>query len=237
MRKFIKTAFIILTLLTFLIEKADAAVLNSKFIIDKAQDSIVKQVSSMVKGKVVAKIEKIPYETLEIPDGKLNIDTYVNLQSFNSFTVAKIDILVDGKKFKTFGTPVKLYVYDEVWVANDLINRGKSLSRANLIIEKKELGLMAAIAVRKDFNLYNCLTKKTYKPGDIIDTRYIEKVPLIIKNSPVSVIFEGSNMSITMSAQALDDGKLGDYIRVRSKKYKKEYIGKVISNNTILVNI
>ena len=237
MRNLVKTAVISLALLIINIGKVNAAVLDSHFIIKQIKKDVVEQVSSMVSGKVEVDVTSLPYKTIEVPDGKVDVVTNINLQYFSSLTVARVEILVNGQKVKSFGAPLKLSVYDKVWVAQDVIDRGKSLSNSNLTLEKKELGLMAENAAREDFSPYNCFAKKTFKPGDIIDTRYVEKIPLVMKNSPVSFIFKSSEITITMSAKALDDGKIGDYIRVRNNRYKKDYIGKVISANTVLVNI
>lgn len=237
MGNLVRTALITLTLLAFCAGRVNAAVLDSKFLTGQIKKSVIEQVSSIVKGKVEAEITDLPYKSIEVPNGKVEIITSLKLNHFNSLTVARIDIFVDGEKVKYFGVPVKLYVYDKVWVANDFINRGKALSTANLTIEKKELGALAEFAARQNSYPYNYLAKKSFKPGEIIDTRYLESKPLIIRDNPVTVIFTGSNLSITMTAQALENGKLGDYIKVRNKKLRKDYIGKVISENTIQINI
>jgi len=233
----IKTVMISLAFLISVVGKANAAVLDSQFIINQIKKDVTKQISSMVSGRIEIEVTNIPYKTIEVPEGKVDIVASSNLQHFSSLTVARVEILVNGEKFKSFGTPIKISVYDKVWVAKDVIDRGKSLSGSNIALEKKEITLMAETAVREDFSPFNCSVKKTFKPGDIIDTRYVEKIPLIIKNSPISIVFKSSDITITMSAEALDNGKIGDYIRVRSKQYKKDYIGKVISANTVMVNI
>lgn len=237
MRNLVKTAVISLAFLIICISKVNAAVLDSPFIIKQIKKDVTEQLSSTINGKIEVEVTSLPYKTIEVPDGKVNIITNINLQHFSPLTVARVEILVNGEKVRSFGAPIKLSVYDKVWVAQDVINRGKSLSSSNLTLEKKELGLMAENAAREDFSPYNSFVKKTFKPGDIIDTRYVEQIPLIIKNNPVSVVFKSSEITITMSAKALDNGKIGDYIRVRNNKYKKDYIGKVISANTVLVNI
>ena len=237
MGKLVKIALILLSFLCLYIGKANAAVLTSKFIIDKVKKSVVEQVSENTKGKIVAEINGIPYKEIEVPDGKVEIISSLNAKHFNPQTLAKVDIVVDGKKVKTFGVPVKLYAYDQVWITTDTINRGESFSNSNLSLENKELGLITENAARQNNQVIGCLSKKGYKPGEIIDSRFIESVPAVIKNSPISLIFKSSEITITLAAQSLDSGKMGDYIRVRSKQYKKDYIGKVIGINTVLVNI
>jgi flagella basal body P-ring formation protein FlgA len=234
---FIKTVFIALTFLVLLIGRVNAAVLNSQNIISEVKKSVKEQVKLITKGEVEVEINKIPYESIEVPKGAVEIKTSLNLKSFNPLTVARVEILVDGKKEISFGVPVKLYVYDKVWIAKDIIARNSTLTSSNLTLERKELGLITDTAARQDFSPGNYLAKKMFKPGDVIDTRYVETIPLIMKNSPISVIFKGSDITITIPAQSLEDGKIGDYIKVKSKELKKVYIGRVISTNTVQVNI
>jgi len=132
-----KTVFIALIFPVIFTGKVNAAVLNSQTIIDQAKKDIIKQVNSVVTGQIAVEIKGIPYKSIEIPNGKIDIVTSLNLQHFSPLTIAKIDILANGEEVKSFGIPVKLTVYDQVWVAKDLINRDKSLSGSNLSLEKK----------------------------------------------------------------------------------------------------
>lgn len=236
MRKLIKIALIV----TFMVAstvRVNAAILDSQFIKNTVKNDVEKQVNSFIPGNINVDITDIPYKTLEVPEGNVEIKSNINLNHFSPLTVVKVDVFVNNDKVKTFGVPVKLSVYDKVWVATDTINRGDSLNNQNLTFEKKEISLMAEYAARQNFNPEKVLAKRTFKPGDVIDIRHVETIPDVMKNNLVSIIFRTPSLTITLSGQALDDGKVGDFVRVRNKNYKKDYIGRVINSNTILVNI
>lgn len=232
-----KIAAIFLFLTCFINKPVFSAVLNSSVIADKVKKDVSNQVSTIVKGKIVTDIVNIPYKKIDLPDGKVEVKTSVNLNFFSSYTVSKVNISVNGETVKTFGVPVRIHVFDKVWVAKDIINNGELLSNSNLELEIKDISVLVENATREDFSFDNLKTKRAYKAGDIIDKRYIAKIPNIVRNSIVSIIFQSKNFTMTLSGEALEDGNIGDYIRVRNKQYKKDYIGRIIDVNQILINI
>jgi flagella basal body P-ring formation protein FlgA len=61
--------------------------------------------------------------------------------------------------------------------------------------------------------------------------------PAVAKNSVVSVIFDTGGINIAIDAEALQNGCIGDTVRIRSDEYKKFYTGKVVDTNKVLVKI
>ncbi len=217
--------------------KSDAAIITSQFITDKVTESVINQISANIPGKISVEIKRMPYKSIKVPDGQVTVKTIVNTNFFTTMTVVKVNILVNGQEVETFGVPVKISVHDDVWVATDIINKGDSLTNSNLELVRKDISLMAEHAARKNTNFDNAIVRKMFRSGDVIDTRFIETAPTVRKNSYVSIIFQSPNITITADGESMEDGKVGDFVKVRNKKYKTLYTGKVISANTILVNI
>ncbi len=237
MRNLIKTMLVLAAFLAVLPEKSYATVINSQFIADKVKESLIKQYSSTIHGRISVEVRQIPFKTLEIPDGHITIKTTINSNFFSPMTVAKVNILVNGQQEQTFGIPVKITVQDEVWVAIDNITKGETLTGNNITVEKKDISLIANNAARHTYDPLNSIAKKNYKIGDVIDTRFIETAPTVRKNTSVSIIFQSNNITIVADGKALEDGKIGDFVKVKNEKYNMFYTGKVVSVNTILVNI
>ncbi|MDD3149714.1 MAG: flagellar basal body P-ring formation chaperone FlgA, partial [Candidatus Gastranaerophilales bacterium] len=160
-----------------------------------------------------------------------------NLRYFSPNTILRVTVFSNNKYVKSFGVPVSIRISDNVLVAKDFIENGQALSTSNLAVEKKDISLKVDKVLRADFNWSDMITRKQFKAGDIIDKRFIESAPEVVKNSPVSIIFQTANLKISLDAQAMEDGKIGDFIKVKCKKYQKSYRAKVISENTVLVNI
>jgi len=228
------TVFLILFLFS---GKAFALSLNNQFLTEQIKKNVEEQISSIMPGKIVVDVKSIPYRGVDIPPGKLKINVSVNTRYFTPCTIAKIQVLVNDKEVTTFGVPVKLQVWDRVWVATDTINRGETFSASNIKVENKEISLIAEKAIKENVSLEGNLVKKSFVPGEVIDMRFVESIPVIMKSSQVSLIFKTQLIMVNLPGEALDNGKMGDYIKVRNKKYKKDYIGKVIGANRVLINL
>ena len=227
----------LLTILYLVSGKADAVTLSSQLLISQIKKDVAEQVSSVIPGKIAVDVRSLPYNSIEIPTGNLKINVSVNMRYFMPYTIARVEILVNNKEVRSFGVPVRLQVWDKVWVASGTINRGETFSDSNIRLENKEISMIAEKAVRENSILEGNLVKKCFVPGEIIDQRFIESVPDVMKSSQVSLIFKTSTIIVNLPGEALDNGKIGDYIKVRNKNYKKDYIGKVIGSNTVLINL
>jgi len=237
LKKILNTAFLTLIFLA-LSFKADAAVLDAKFLKEKIKKDVEEQIKANLKGNIKVEISDLPYEKIETNEGKngkVEIESKINLKFFNPITIVRVNVFVNGELYKAFITQAKISIYDKVWVAKDYIKRGDVLT--NVALEEKEITHLPKTIAGKSFDPYKYVSRKNYNPGDAIDSNYIESIPAIVKDCPVSVIFKTSTVSITITAIALDKGSIGDYIKVRSKNYKKDYMGKIISENLVLVNI
>lgn len=210
------------------------AVLDDQFISRQIKKNIIEQLKQKHDGKIEVEITALPYKSIEVPDGDIKIETGTDLSSFNS-TIVKVDVYSDDIKVKTFGARVEINVYDKVWVAKDWIKRGESLK--NLKLVEKNISSMVNEVTSKDFEPGQYQARKNIRPGDVINRDYIEKVPTIVKNSPVSLIFITPQVSVTIPAIAMTSGKIGDFIKVKNKDYKKSYVGKIIGKNLVLVHI
>lgn len=234
MKKLIVTVFIILLIVS---GKADAVTLSNQALAERIKRDVTEQIRTIVPGRIVVDVKTLPYQKIEIPSGQLKINVSINQRFFTQSAITRVQIIVDDKEIKSFGVPVKIQVWDKVWVATDTIYRGETFSASNIKLEEKEISLIAEKAAREDVSLEGNLVKKSFAPGEIIDKRFVESVPTVMKNNQVSLIFKTSTITVNLPGEALDNGKMGDYIRVRNQNYKKEYIGKVIGANAVLVNL
>lgn len=217
--------------------KADATVLTSKNITEAVQKDISKQASNLVKGKINIQVNNVPFEQLKIPDGSYKINTVVNMPYFTPATVVRVEVTVNDKVIDSFGVPVRISVTDKVLVATDRINIGETLTNSNVQFQDKDITQLAQSSAREDALSGNVITKKVFRSGEIIDTRYTESIPDVIRDNQVNLIFNSDLINITVTGTALENGKVGDFIRVRNVKYKKEYVGRIINRNTVQVNI
>lgn len=237
MRNFlvIATTLILLNLSTLV---AEAKEITRNDIEPRVKSFLVNHYKHLYSGDIHVECDRISGIPLEIPDGNMEIKITSNLRErFVQRTVVRVCIYVDGKFQKAFGVPVKLSLFEKVWVATQHIQRGDALGAVNVRAQLRDVSKLAGTESKVANDLLNTRATKTFRTGDILDHRFIEKEPIVIRNGLVEVIFKSDTVSVAIPCYALENGHKGDIIRVKSKEFNKEYIGKVIDNGTILVNI
>lgn len=236
MKKSLKTLLILAATLSFT-GQSDAAILKSDFIKNQIKKNVEASLNNKNIDKAEVNIKNIPYKTINIPDGRIEIRTSGNIRSYSSSSILKTEILVNDKKVKSFCTSADIKIYDNVWVSKDNLRKGAILSWSNLSLEKKQINVFSKNALKNDFNPVGFQVTRSLKSGDILDKKFVKKIPLIVKDSPVSIIFKTPYVSVTLPGMALEEGNIGDFIRVKNKQYKKNFVGKIVGNNIIKVNI
>lgn len=214
-----------------------AAVLTQSRLATEIEKQVTAKLAKSIKGEVTVKALLVPVESFKIPDGELDVIVDLDNNQFAPKKYATVTIMVNGKKVKKFPTPLVLNLYKKVWVATENIERNKSLTEANFTLDKKDVTSNYSIIIDADKDISDYIAVRNIKSGEVIDRRYVMPRPDVTRNTPVSVVFDAGGVKVVVDAQSMQDGCIGDVIKVRSNEYKKYYTGKVISTNQILVKI
>jgi flagella basal body P-ring formation protein FlgA len=199
---------------------------------------IISHYKNLYDGEINVSCGRMPGIPFDVPEGKLEIKVKTSLRDdFVQRTIARISIYVDGKFQRALGVPVTLALYEDVWIASQPISRDDALSNINIEKARRDISRLAGTAARVNNDLVNTRVKKTFRTGDILDHRFIEKDPVVVRNSLVEIIFQSNSVAISIPGEAMENGQMGDIIRVKSNEFDKEYMGKIIDRGTILVNI
>lgn len=215
--------------------RAGAVVLDSQFITEKVRTDIINSLKKVTNSRIEVTIAPLPYGNINVPPGNIDVKTEIDVNNLRSSTIARVSIYVDNTNLRNFGVKVDIKVYDKVWVAKDRITKDSALGSVQL--EEKEVSAILNKLPGKDFVPGKYIARRNLEPGKIIEISDVEGVPTIVRNSPVSVIFKSQKIAVTVPATAMTGGKIGDFIKVRSDAYKKIYVGKIIGENVVLVNI
>lgn len=116
----------------------------------------------------------------------------------------------------------------EIPMLNKRIISGQGITNEDVFFSK-----LSADKVKKDIitnaeELVGSTAKTQLLPNKPIRKNELSKINLVSKNSAVKIIYKHANMTIEASMLALDDGALGEAIRV-----KNEQSGKIIRADVI----
>lgn len=237
MNKLAAKIFFILILTVLSSTCVFAAVLSPAKIAVAIEKQVETQLSKHIAGDIEAKAMMIPIEGFEIPPGKLDIKVDLDNNNFASKKYTMVTINVNGQKIRKFPVPVLLTLQQEVWVAIDNIAKDNTLNQATFAVEKRDVTRNYALTIGANKDLSEYIAVRPIKAGEIIDRRCVMPKPDVFKNSVVSAIFDTGGINVAVDAISMQNGVIGDSIRVHSEKYNKIYTGEIIGQNKVLVKI
>ena len=236
MRKIIST---ILTTIVFA-GAVSAQTISAENLKQDFKKIITEDYSTKTTAELDIKISMLPFQSLNIPDGKINYELVNNDNDFKltSRAVKRINIYIDNKLNRTINVPIEVKAYQEVPIAIDTIEREQPITLSKVRFKKINIADKSDFVVTKESLKKEIIAKKEFKEGEFIDKRFVKERPDVTMNSEVRIILNSDNgFQIAIDGIAKKDGVIGEYVTVENKMYNKVYNAKVIGENRVLVNI
>lgn len=239
MNKIFKIALILFSLV-FVSNVSDAQTLSADYI----QNEVVKAVTSDMVAKgftdVEVKVLGIPFQSLDLPNGKFRMVIVENQGSgYSKRCIKALRVYVDNTMVRSFGVPLEIKAYKEALVATKEIGLGKAINSTNVVMQKIEVdGNHHNLVNMSALSGGDIVSAKLYRPGQPIDKRFAKIRSDVQKDEFVTVVFDvKNNLTVSIKAKALASGSKGDMVAVQNADNKKVYYGEVVNRNIVKVNI
>ena len=154
----------------------------------------------------------------------------------------RVGIYEDQQLVYTALVAIDARIFRDVYVATRPLPRGATLSEAN--VAKQRLPLNAQISAQAAAETLGRLTSSTLATGDIVLTRHLAQPhpstaadPYLIRaRDTITVIASRGSLRVTLhDAEAMEQGRLGDTIRVRNPRSRQILRGKVVGASQVSV--
>lgn len=159
--------------------------------------------------------------------------------------VGRVQIVVQaiGSEGETTDIPVILNVryFQSVVVAARRIARGAVITKDDVYMDRQEVRDRTGILTSSESAVgmtagRDIMPLNLIRPGDVRNTSVVRsRQPLVRRGATVNLIARGGGLAISVQAEAMQDGRPGDVIRVRNLDSKQIRTGKVISANEVEV--
>lgn len=232
-------SIILITILTLFlsVKTVKATILTQGYLASEIKKKAQELIQKEIEGDLSLTIDSSYLNNIEIPYNQYKINVICNSTRLNPITIFKVNVIADGKVQRTFGVPIKISIFETVAIATSNIQRGETLTSNNIKFEKKDVSFNYENITKKSNQIDGYISGKLFRAGDVIDKRFLSPPPDIVKNCPVSIIFKSNEITVSLDGEAMENGKIGDYIKVKNKKYKRQYKGKIIDQGTVIVNL
>src|SRR5574344_1021131 len=197
----------------------------------------VAQIQKLIDGEIQVSVMSLPFNELNLPDGKVSYKVQLMQEIFMQITIVRVVVSVNGQEEKVFNAPISVKNYKNVLVAARDISRDESINPSSVKIERRDCSNNMEYTLSDNFLNKDIVAKKFYKSGETIDKRFVRLRPDVQRNTEVQAYFSTNGLMISISAIAVGEGMIGDYVAVQSRDYKKVYRAKIVGVNKVMVNM
>ncbi|MFQ6039340.1 MAG: flagellar basal body P-ring formation chaperone FlgA [Candidatus Poribacteria bacterium] len=183
---------------------------------------------------------------LTIPDGEVSFriprgqETKIRLSQYTSIP---IQIILNGKIYRTLILSLKVKSFKKVVVAAKAIPKDKHFGETDICMEERDIipslssrtGPIPGSVFVKKSDVYGKRAKRRISRGEILTSGMIETPPLIYRGDKVIILVKSPHLKVTTLGMAREDGYEGKIIRVENISSKKIITAKVINEKLVRV--
>lgn len=133
--------------------------------------------------------------------------------------------------------PVIISINKKVLVTRRQLNKGEVLTAADIKLEKHDLAKLSYGYYEDINNGIGMKLKRRVLAGTVLTPAMLKKPQVVRRGQNVTLLAQSGRMSVRMSGKALDNGAVGERIKVMNIKSGKKLEGTITSSGEIEVDI
>ncbi|MBU0572994.1 MAG: flagellar basal body P-ring formation chaperone FlgA [Candidatus Margulisiibacteriota bacterium] len=188
---------------------------------------------------------EFPYakETFERLESKKADNMYFNVAknyqapNITPRAILPISIFVDGIEQDRINLFVKANVYKDILVSSQKIMKGDPLSSTNVRLEEREISMVPSNYFTDEEKVSGQVAQYLIREGAAIFDWMVRTLPDVARGDTVKIIVESPGVRVVASGRAMEEGKIGDRIKVKREDVKSYLEATVISSGEVEVRI
>jgi flagella basal body P-ring formation protein FlgA len=177
-----------------------------------------------------------PWEAVTVPDEPLSLQvTELPLAGVMPNEVAGFELWCGKERIGVWQVPLTARVWHELPVAHGSLSRGQLLREADIVLERRDVLEQHEACIRFPVNDDSLELNCNLAGGSPVWSRCVHIRPLVRRGQLVEAVFQDGNLTISLKVETLEDGGLGQTVRVRNPKTKRELLGKVQNEDLVLI--
>jgi flagella basal body P-ring formation protein FlgA len=149
--------------------------------------------------------------------------------------IIPIQVYVNGEEKEKLFLRTRVSVFDKIVVAKKRMKKGDIIGTVEAVVEERDIAALNQTVIR-DIGTVLGKEAKTFIPleNPIYDWMVKEK-NYIKKNAKIKIILSSSDISVEVRGEALQDGMLGEKIKIKNLTSGKEIEGYVSGTDEVKV--
>lgn len=198
--------------------------LNGNDFRDSLKDYLTKQLSMY---------DSFDYEIMQMPKDYSSLSIVGGTALTLSRNIVSVPVLLvkENKKTESF-IKVKLHLYKNVVTVRNKIRSRSDLNASDFEVKSLDVSLLKGIPFTSLEEISSFRTKIALNPGTILVREVLEAKPVIQSGDLVKASLTNGNVTVTIEANARQEGAPGEIIRVVTQN-KKQYKAKVVDSSNV----
>jgi flagella basal body P-ring formation protein FlgA len=171
-----------------------------------------------------------------VPDELLSLKiTELPTSGVSPSFICRFELIAGSDVVGTFQQPLAAKVWKEIFVARSNLTRGQPLRDADIGLERRDIlnnrDYLSALPLEDPYVEF----RENVQAGSQITARALRLRAIIKRGRMVDAVAQDETLTISVRAEALEDGVPGQLVRLRNTRSKKEFKGKVKDEQTVVV--
>jgi len=177
-----------------------------------------------------------PWNSIVLPDEPLSAKILeLPTSGVSPNFICRFELFAGGESAGVFQQALQGKVWKQVYVAHSNLQRGELLRDADVTLEKRDIlnnrEFLNTLPLDDPF----IELRENITAGNLITARSLRLRSVVKRGRQVEAMFQDAALTISVRAEALEDGVPGQIVRLRNVQSRREFKGKVQDEQTVLV--
>ena len=141
--------------------------------------------------------------------------------------VARFELSTAREVVGSWTVALQARIWKEMLLTTTPVRRGQSLRDVELRKERRDLMMFREPLPVELPDLAEYEFKESLTPNQVLFAKSVRMRPVILRGKLVDASIRTGFLSVSLKVEALEDGTIGQLIRVRNPQTRKEFFGKV----------
>jgi flagella basal body P-ring formation protein FlgA len=179
-----------------------------------------------------------PWTAVTVPDEPLSVTiTQMPAAGVNANFLAGFELWNGRERVGHWQAVLQARLWREMPVAHTALARGDLLRESDFVMERRDALALRDVVLNVPQDDNSLVLTENVAAGLPVPNRAVRPRPIVKRGQMADGVFEDGSLTISLKVEILEDGLLGQTIRVRNPKTKHELTGKVQNEETIRITL
>jgi len=174
----------------------------------------------------------------EVPDENITLEiTQMPTAGVTANFVVSFELWNGKERVGHWQAPVQASVWRDIPIAHSTLQRGDLVLGADITMERGDILAQRDLFLSFPTTDDSLEFTESIPAGRPIPNRAVRVRPVIMRGQLVEAVFQEGTLAISLMVETLEDGALGQVVRVRNPKTRRELSGKVENDKTVRISL